>query len=275
MSPCKRRTGKYSKRLTRQRRKRHFVRDEKGAWKKILKAACLVACLFICIFTARNIYFFITESGVDEENPYPVRGVDVSVYQLDIDWEGLASEGIDFAFIKATEGSSHTDERFEENWEEAGDAGIKTGAYHFLSYDTPGESQAQNYIETVEKRLGSLPPVVDVEFYGDYHENHPSKEKMYEILDVVLEALEDRYGKRPLIYTNTYIYESYISGRYDDYEIWISDHDIPDTLPDGREWTFCQYTFRATSEHVAGGEKYFDMNVFNGSQWDFRWYRGK
>ena len=60
-----------------------------------------------------------------EETPYPVKGVDVSSYQLEIDWQGLEEEGYSFAFIKATEGSSLVDERFEYNWEEASSTGIE------------------------------------------------------------------------------------------------------------------------------------------------------
>ena len=234
--------------------------------------ATAIVVMAVMALVARDFYFFITGNDVTEETPYPVKGVDVSSYQLEIDWQGLEEEGYSFAFIKATEGSSLVDERFEYNWEEASSTGMKIGAYHFLSYDTSGRSQAENYIETVDKKWGMLPPVVDVEFYGDYTEVHPGKKKLRRILDTVLQELEAHYGMRPIIYTNTYIYEEYISGRYDDYDIWISAHDIPESLNDGREWTFCQYTFYGKSENVAGGEKYVDLNVFNGSSWEFRKY---
>ena len=113
--------------------------------------AVIIFSVLLAFFAIRNIFFFITESTNDPENPYPVKGVDVSSYQKDIDWEGLESEGIGFAFIKATEGSSHCDGRFEYNWREANKTDMKVGAYHFLSYDTPGKSQAENYIDTVDK----------------------------------------------------------------------------------------------------------------------------
>lgn len=164
------------------------------------------------------------------------------------------------------------DERFEYNWKEANDTGMKVGAYHFLSYDTGGKAQARNYIDTVDRKWGMLPPVVDVEFYGEYDTTHPSQKKLRKVLDDVLAELESHYGEKPIIYTNSYIYNEYISGEYDDYDIWISAHDIPEALSDGRQWTFCQYTFYGKSPSVAGGEKYVDMNVFNGSSWDFRKY---
>lgn len=240
----------------------------------LFRAVVIVIVVFI-VFCIRNLFLYIVETDITPENPYPVKGVDVSSYQLDIDWQGLEDEGFKFAFIKATEGSGHVDNRFEYNWKEANQTDMKVGAYHFLSYDTEGETQAQNYIDTVNKKWGMLPPIVDVEFYGKYEQNHPGKDKVKQILDVVLNKLEKKYHRKPIIYTNLYIYQEYISGEYDDYPIWISAHNIPEKLYDGRDWTFCQYTFYGKSESISNGEKYVDMNVFNGSSWDFRKYNGK
>lgn len=260
----------------RRRRKRN-VHRRNGRRRNVpamrpVTAAAAVVFIAAAVFVIRTFYFYITGNDVTESEPYPVRGVDVSSYQLEIDWEGLEDEGYKFAFIKATEGSSLVDDRFEYNWDEANDTSIRAGAYHFLSYDSSGKSQAENYIETVDKRWGMLPPVVDVEFYGRYEEEHPSNKKLWRVLDKVLEELEKHYGMKPIIYTNTHIYDRYISGRYEDYDIWISAHDIPDTLRDGREWAFCQYTFNGTSENVGGGSKALDLNVFNGSSWNLRRY---
>ncbi len=241
----------------------------------VILGVVAVLVIVVTAFFVRNLYFYITGTDVTPENRYPVKGVDVSSYQLEIDWQGLEDEGFKFAFIKATEGSSHVDGRFEYNWKEAHKTGMKVGAYHFLSYDTDGETQAQNFIDTVDKKWGMLPPVVDVELYGEYVDNPPEKALLYETLNTVLAKLEERYGKRPIIYTNLHVYGEYISGKYDDYPIWISAHDIPDELNDGSEWTFCQYTFYGESDSVANGEKYVDLNVFNGSSWDFRNYDWK
>ena len=236
----------------------------------LILGAAAAAVLIAIVYLFSQLYFYITENDVTADEPYPVKGVDVSSYQLAVDWEGLEKEGYRFAYIKATEGSSHVDDRFGENWKNVRKTDIKAGAYHFLSYDTSGRSQAENFIKTVKKRHDMLPPAVDVEFYGEYEEVHPSRKKLRKVLDTVLQELEDHYGQKPVIYTNTYIYDTYISGRYDDYPIWISAHDIPESLSDGRDWTFCQYTFYGQSDSVGGGEKYVDLNVFNGSSWDLR-----
>lgn len=260
----------------RRKGKRKRNKSQKQKKKDIIFAVAVTVVIVVAAVILRNLYFYITERDITAENPYPVKGVDVSTYQLDIDWEGLEQEGFKFAFIKATEGSDLVDERFEYNWEHANATAMKVGAYHFLSYDTDGKSQAENFIKTVNKKRGMLPPVVDVEFYGKYDKKHPDEGTMNRILKVVLKELEDEYNRKPIIYTNRFIYKRYISGEYEGYPIWISTpDDIPEKLSDGKEWVFCQYTFHGKSESIADGEKYVDMNVFDGSSWDFRKYDWK
>src|SRR3954447_22051737 len=58
----------------------------------------------------------------------PIQGIDVSKYQGKIDWASVRSAGTHFAFIKATEGGTHVDERFVENWDGAKQAGVARGA---------------------------------------------------------------------------------------------------------------------------------------------------
>ena len=53
------------------------------------------------------------------------------------------------------------------NFSEAQKYDISVGAYHFFSYDSPGVTQAENFIDAVAPFAGMLPPVVDLEFYGD------------------------------------------------------------------------------------------------------------
>src|SRR5262245_47120900 len=77
---------------------------------------------------------------------YKVRGVDVSAHQGAIDWRTLKSDGVSFAFIKATEGGDFTDAEFASNWRESRNAGIPRGAYHFLTQCRTGLEQAKHFI---------------------------------------------------------------------------------------------------------------------------------
>lgn len=50
-------------------------------------------------------------------------GIDVSAHQDTVDWEAVAGDKIEFAYIKATEGGDFVDDRFRENWVGAASAG--------------------------------------------------------------------------------------------------------------------------------------------------------
>ncbi len=204
---------------------------------------------------------------------YEVRGVDVSSYQGEIDWETLSQSEIDFAFIKATEGSSYKDRFFEKNIEGIAETELAAGAYHFLSFESDGAAQAENFIDSVKREDITLPPVIDLELYGEYANTPPSSPKVRRILDEMITRLYVEYGEYPIIYTNRRAYTLYVSGEYKNCDIWICDIVKKPTLPDGREWTFWQYSHTEQLPGYDGEEKYIDMNVFNGSRALFERYK--
>ncbi len=203
---------------------------------------------------------------------FPVRGVDVSHHQGEIDWEILAGQGIRFAFIKATEGSGFVDERFASNFDRALEAGLRVGAYHFFSYDSPGLTQAENFIQTVEAGPDMLPPVVDVEFYGDKGRNPPDPAQVWPELDALVDRLTEHYGMSPILYATGRAYRLYIADRYADCDIWIRDVFARPKLPDDRDWTFWQYTDRARMDGYDGREPFIDLNVYRGTIEEFERY---
>ncbi len=117
-----------------------------------------------------------------------------------------------------------------------------------------------------------LPPVIDIEFYGDKEKNMPPQSDVRGQLDVLIHALESHYELKPIIYATNKSYASYISGAYKDYDIWIRDIITTPALSDGREWTFWQYTNRMRLIGYKGRETYIDMNVFSGSETEFSNY---
>ena len=221
--------------------------------------ALLLVLIILAILFSNGILRFNHPS----KELYPVRGVDVSAYQGEIDWTVLAAEDIQFAFIKATEGSSFADRMFAVNWEGAQQAGLRIGAYHFFSFDSGGATQADHFIETVKKTEGMLPPAVDVEFYGDKEAYPPAKEDVQRELNVLLARLEEAYGTKPILYATGKAYKRYLQGAYPENPIWIRDILTEPTLPDGRSWTFWQYTDRARLPGYQGEERFIDLNVFS------------
>jgi lysozyme len=203
---------------------------------------------------------------------YAVKGVDVSSYQGDIDWAVLSESGIRFAFIKATEGSGYVDPRFAENYKNAAETDLRIGAYHFFSYESGGGTQADLFIATVPRVENMLPPVVDVEFYGYYEQNPPSREAVIKELTVLIARLKAHYHLRPIIYASEESYRLYISNGFEDCDIWIRNVFTKPSMPDRRDWTFWQYTDRATLDGYSGEEAHIDMNVFVSTAEEFERY---
>lgn len=230
-------------------------------FKKIIIMAAGTALMgAVCLI---SLYF---SRAVVNSEKYPVLGVDVSHYQGDINWSDFEKQNISFAFIKATEGSGHIDESAAYNLETAAETDIKISAYHFFSFDSPGETQADNYISVVAPDDLDMPPVVDIEYYGDKKSNKPTAEECETILAPLLAKLEEYYGAKPIIYTTLSVYNRYIKENFPDYPLWIRNVFCE---PQFIDWKFWQYSDKGTLYGFSGEEKYIDLNVYNGSEEEF------
>ena len=69
--------------------------------------------------------------GGREPADYAVHGIDASRWQGAIDWQAARAGGVNFAFLKATEGGDILDPMFATNFRAALAAGVPVGAYHF------------------------------------------------------------------------------------------------------------------------------------------------
>lgn len=236
--------------------------------KPIRKRTLLLSILLVVFLCGISYVYCIYHGYLLLNNPsgrkYPIVGVDVSHYQGIIDWNTLSQQDIQFAFMKATEGSSHIDAKFADNWEQTSNLDLKTGAYHFFSFDSPGETQAANFITTVGKRKSMLPPVVDVEYYADKKVNPPEPQPVRDQLQAMLDELEAYYGTAPIIYSTEEVWERYLNGYFDDYPLWIRNVFTKPKIQN--DWTFWQYTNRARLKGYSGDETFIDLNVFDGSE---------
>jgi lysozyme len=195
---------------------------------------------------------------------YEVVGVDVSNHQGDIDWPALAGSGVRFAFIKATEGGTFRDKRFQVNWEGAKRAGLARGAYHFFRLCRSGAEQAQNFIATVPREDGALPPVIDAEHLGPC----PAGEQVANVLEEIktlLDRLERHYGRRPLIYTDETFDAAYLRGQLAGDKFWLRSLFWPPSFRAG-QWVIWQYHDAGRRAGVNGP---VDLNVFRGSRRQF------
>ncbi|MBQ6380821.1 MAG: glycoside hydrolase family 25 [Clostridia bacterium] len=235
----------------------------KKSIKIIIAVAAVLVLVFLTVFIlAKQKVIFINKWFVNENSS--TIGVDISAYQADVDMEKLKAQNIAFVYIKATEGSTFEDEKFAANRENAQKADLLCGAYHFFSYDSPGSTQAENFIKTAGDNLkGQLLPVVDVEYYGDKEENPPAKEDVVRELTAFLSAIEKHYGIKPMIYTRADIYKQYLEGFAGEYKFWISSLYTPLSWNYKGDWYLWQYLNRGKLEGYSGGEEFIDLNVLN------------
>lgn len=197
-----------------------------------------------------------TPPYVDTER-YPIKGIDVSWHNGPIDFEKAAADGIEFVFIKATEGERFRDRNFRSNHRNARQAGLKTGAYHFFRFDKEGVPQAINLLRTVGPRELELGIVIDVEEHGNPAGIGP--DTVQQRLRAMVDYLT-LMGKRVTFYTNRDGYYKYIAQEFPGSQLWICSFY---TNPISAEWTFWQHNHRGRVKGIQGD---VDLNVFCGDR---------
>jgi len=206
----------------------------------------------------------VSSFGIVMPKGYTVHGIDVSKHQGKIDWKRVSQMNkngirISFVFIKATEGITRQDSRFETNWKQSDQSGLLRGAYHFYYPSRDADKQADNFINVVKLSEGDLPPVVDIEY-----SNGKSAKKICDDLKVFLGRLEKQYGVKPIIYTNINFYNTYLIGYFEDYPLWIAGYFDHDRFYNefNTPWIIWQHSEKGKVDGIRGN---VDFNVFKGN----------
>lgn len=201
------------------------------------------------------------EFGISIPIEYSIHGIDVSKYQQMIAWDAVSAMQVKniklrFAFIKATEGIGNVDPQFKRNWKRSKDAGMIRGAYHFFLATKDGRMQAENFIRTVDLKMGDLPPVLDIEqTYG------VSKDVIKNEVKEWLNIVQANYNTKPIIYTNIDFYKQNLGSDFDDYPLWVAHYYQPRQPRIKRDWMFWQHN---DNGRVNGVLSPVDFNVFSG-----------
>ena len=96
-----------------------------------------------------------------------IKGIDLSTYQRNVDYNKLKEDGIEFAILRIGYGkdAGQKDEMFDEHYRGCKDAGIKVGAYHY-SYCTTEKNailEAENCLKYLDGIELDLPVFYDLE----------------------------------------------------------------------------------------------------------------
>lgn len=228
-------------------------------------AGVLVALAYVIFILQVVLHFSMPWKAlygdVPEPEGYNVRGVDISHYQSDINWETLrtakmSGHPVRFVIMKATEGTTIFDKTFNDNFHSARQYGFVRGAYHFFIPGTDTKRQANYFLSQVHLVPGDLPPVLDVEKDGGL-----SVDALQEEVRVWLQIVGNHYGTRPILYTNYAFKKKYLNTpEFDAYPFWIA-HYYKDELEYEGSWAIWQYTDCGQVDGIRGR---VDCNVFNG-----------
>ena len=182
--------------------------------------------LLIVVFLSALVLYFINDRffnfGSDRftVTATDYNGIDVSKYQGNIDWQKVSQDShIQFAYIKASEGSSHVDSKYQKNLKEARAAGIKAGSYHFFIGRKSAKEQFENFNRHVSKYNQDLIPVVDVEEAGN---KYISRAGLQRNLQEFMDLVKKEYGEYPILYSQYGFYNKMLAPEFNRYNIFIA-----------------------------------------------------
>jgi GH25 family lysozyme M1 (1,4-beta-N-acetylmuramidase) len=233
----------------------------------------------------------ITQNRLNELNC--VAGIDVSHIQANIDWAAMKQAGIEFAFIKLTEGhtgaGSYEGDTYNTRFRviEALKNQIKIGYYHFARPGNinPPEQDAflevQNIITHLKNEVyprPHFPIVLDLEGYSgtmawpaEQGTPAPSKSQLLRFVNSFISEMAEN-GYETMIYSNpSFINEKLPSDHsLGNYSLWIANYvndpnsSLP-VIPDGwTQWVAWQYS---DSGNI-GGINPLDVDIMKKSFFD-------
>lgn len=196
-------------------------------------------------------------------------GIDVSHHQGAIDWRRVALAGVKYTFLKASEGSSFKDRRFNSNRAGSAEAGISSGGYHFYRPHSPVSRQITNFITSIgSMRKGELPPVLDLEVPESWR--NLSLNQRVKMVRQWLDSVEDALSVKPIIYLSSSFAGDVLGSQrwLQDYILWLAHYTraanprTPEPWKSSSSWTFWQYSETGRVDGIS--DRFVDLNRFNG-----------
>ena len=186
------------------------------------------------------------------------QGIDVSVYQGEIDYAAVKATGIQIVYIKSSEGSSLIDPYFEQNYINAKENGLYIGVYHYVRARTIEQAriEAQFFVSLLSEKSIDCMPAMDFETFGDL-----TKYEINQIGVVFLNTVKELSGKDPVVYSNTYTARTIFSGEVTNYPLWVAQYEVNYPTENGNwnNWVGWQYTSRGI---VNGINVYVDRDQY-------------
>ncbi len=194
------------------------------------------------------------------------KGIDVSKYQGDIDWEKVAKAGVEYAIIRVgvrgygKEGKIVLDEKFESNLKGATQVGIQVGVYFFSQAITEEEAleEAQTVLDAISGYSITYPIVYDVEktSASDGRMNQLTVEERTKMARIFIDKIKEA-GYTPMIYSNMEMWTVLLDmAAFEDVEKWFAYYNTDLYFP--YDYAIWQYSDKGTIDGIKGD---VDLNI--------------
>lgn len=216
-------------------------------------AAVLLACIAALVFAA-----LVPARAIPPSGGRQYRGIDISEFQGEIDFEEVRRSGIEAVYIRVGAGE-YTDEYFAENYERAKAAGLKIGFYHYVTARSvdEGRRQARFFASLAAGREPDMRLVMDFEYFGSL-----SVSQINAISVAYLDELTALTRREAVIYSDLSNARNIFSRALaEKYPLWAAQYGADEPSANGkwREWVGFQYTDEGRVGGIYGN---VDRNIF-------------
>lgn len=216
-------------------------------------AAVLLACIAALVFAA-----LVPTRAIPPSGGRQYRGIDISEFQGEIDFEEVRRSGIEAVYIRAGAGE-YTDEYFAENYERARAAGLKIGFYHYVTARSvdEGRRQARFFASLAAGREPDMRLAMDFEYFGSL-----SVSQINAISEAYLDELTALTKREAVIYSDLSNARNIFSRTLaEKYPLWAAQYGADEPSANGkwREWVGFQYTDEGRVGGIYGN---VDRNIF-------------
>lgn len=216
-------------------------------------AAVLLACIAVLVFAA-----LVPARAIPPSGGRQYRGIDISEFQGEIDFEEVRRSGIEAVYIRVGSGE-YTDEYFAENYERAKAAGLKIGFYHYVTARSveEGRRQARFFASLAAGREPDMRLAMDFEYFGSL-----SVSQINAISEAYLDELTALTRREAVIYSDLSNARNIFSRALaEKYPLWAAQYGADEPSANGkwREWVGFQYTDEGRVGGIYGN---VDRNIF-------------
>ncbi|MGM8222200.1 GH25 family lysozyme [Clostridium perfringens] len=196
---------------------------------------------------------------MQSRNNNNLKGIDVSNWKGNINFESVKNDGVEVVYIKATEGNYFKDKYAKQNYEGAKEQGLKVGFYHFFRANKGAKDQANFFIDYLNE-IGAVN--YDCKLALDIETTEGVGVR--DLTSMCIEFLEEvkrLTGKEVVVYTYTSFANNNLDSRLSSYPVWIAHYGVntPGANKIWSSWIGFQYSENGTVAGVNGG---CDMNEF-------------